>query len=58
VLGLPAGPLRDFLVPVAFGVVLVSLLVQGLTMPWLMKVTNVGGTTDDDVHPDARATAA
>lgn len=58
VLGLPAGPLRDFLVPVAFGVVLVSLLVQGLTMPWLMKVTNVSGTTDDDVHPDARATAA
>lgn len=37
VLGLPAGELKTFLVPIAFGVVLVSLLLQGLTMPILMK---------------------
>ncbi len=43
VLGLPESPLRDFLVPVIFGVVLVSLLLQGLTMPTLMRVTGVSG---------------
>ena len=43
VLGLPESPLRDFLVPVIFGVVLVSLLLQGLTMPTLMRITGVSG---------------
>ncbi len=43
VLGLPESPLRDFLVPVIFGVVLVSLLLQGLTMPTLIRVTGVSG---------------
>jgi CPA1 family monovalent cation:H+ antiporter len=37
VLGLPAGELKTFLVPIAFGVVLVSLLLQGLTMPVLIR---------------------
>ena len=41
VLGLPAGELKTFLVPIAFGVVLVSLLLQGLTMPILMKLLGV-----------------
>ena len=41
VLGLPAGDLKTFLVPVAFGVVLVSLLLQGLTIPWLMRAMGV-----------------
>lgn len=43
VLGLPAGELKTFLVPVAFGVVLVSLLLQGFTMPWLMRVLDLAG---------------
>ncbi|MHC4127824.1 MAG: cation:proton antiporter [Planctomycetota bacterium] len=45
VLGLPLEPLRplrDFLVPVVFGVVLVSLLLQGLTIPALIKAVDVG----------------
>ncbi len=41
VLGLPAGELKTFLVPVAFGVVLVSLLLQGLTIPILMRAVGV-----------------
>lgn len=42
VLGLPPSELRTFLVPVAFGVVLVSLLLQGLTVPALIRLTGVG----------------
>jgi CPA1 family monovalent cation:H+ antiporter len=51
VLGLPLEPLkplREFLVPVAFGVVLVSLLLQGLTIPALIGAVDVG---DDEVEP-------
>ena len=47
VLGLPAGELKTFLVPIAFGVVLVSLLLQGLTMPILMKRLGVIPITSD-----------
>ncbi len=47
VLGLPESPLRDFLIPVIFGVVLVSLLLQGLTMPTLIRVMGVSGQDDD-----------
>jgi CPA1 family monovalent cation:H+ antiporter len=43
VLGLPAGELKTFLVPIAFGVVLVSLLLQGLTMPVLIRRLGVAG---------------
>jgi CPA1 family monovalent cation:H+ antiporter len=46
VLGLPASDLRSFLVPVAFGVVLLSLLGQGLTIPALIRATGVA-----DVEP-------
>jgi CPA1 family monovalent cation:H+ antiporter len=45
VLGLPLEPLRplrEFLVPVVFGVVLVSLLLQGLTIPALIGAVDVG----------------
>jgi CPA1 family monovalent cation:H+ antiporter len=43
VMGLPASELRRFLLPVVFGVVLVSLLLQGLTIPLLMRITGVEG---------------
>jgi CPA1 family monovalent cation:H+ antiporter len=39
ILGLPAGPLRAFLAPVAFLVVLASLLGQALSMPTLVRRT-------------------
>jgi CPA1 family monovalent cation:H+ antiporter len=45
VLGLPLEPLRpirEFLVPVVFGVVLISLLLQGLTIPSLIGAVDVG----------------
>jgi CPA1 family monovalent cation:H+ antiporter len=51
VLGLPIEPLRslrEFLVPVVFGVVLVSLLLQGLTIPALIKAVDVG---EDETEP-------
>ena len=41
VLGLPPGELRNFLAPITFIVVLVSLLLQGLTIPVLIRVTGV-----------------
>jgi len=41
VLGLPAGELKQTLVPIAFGVVLVSLLLQGLTVGPLIRYTGV-----------------
>jgi CPA1 family monovalent cation:H+ antiporter len=41
VLGLPAGELKQTLVPIAFGVVLVSLLLQGLTIGPLIRKTGV-----------------
>lgn len=37
ILGLPTGEVRQFLAPVAFIVVLVSLLGQGITMPMLIR---------------------
>ena len=55
VLGLPLEPLkplREFLVPVAFGVVLVSLLLQGLTIPALIKAVDVG---EDEADPAEQA---
>ncbi|MGY8752800.1 MAG: cation:proton antiporter [Phycisphaerales bacterium] len=41
VLGLPSGDLKHTLVPIAFGVVLVSLLLQGLTVGPLIRKTGV-----------------
>ena len=48
VLGLPDSELRAFLVPVAFGVVLLSLLGQGLTIPALIRVTGVAEAVPED----------
>lgn len=45
---LPPGPLRAFLVPVAFLVVLASLLIQGTTMPLLVKALGVAGTDEPE----------
>ncbi len=45
VLGLPGGELKQTLVPIAFGVVLVSLLLQGLTVGPLIRY--MGVTSDD-----------
>ncbi len=45
VLGLPSGDLKNTLVPIAFGVVLVSLLLQGLTVGPLIR--KLGITSDD-----------
>ena len=45
VLGLPAGELKQTLVPIAFGVVLVSLLLQGLTVGPLIR--KLGVASDD-----------
>ena len=53
VLGLPESPLRNFLLPVAFGVVLVSLLLQGLTIPLLMRRTGVGEEEVEASEPTA-----
>jgi CPA1 family monovalent cation:H+ antiporter len=41
VLGLPSGELKQTLVPVAFGVVMISLLLQGLTVGPLIRKTGV-----------------
>lgn len=43
-LGLPAGfPHRELLVNMTFGVVLLSILVQGLSMSWLLRKLGVAG---------------
>lgn len=41
-LALPPGELREFMLPVAFLVVLVSLLAQGVTMPVLIRKVDLG----------------
>jgi CPA1 family monovalent cation:H+ antiporter len=46
VLGMPEGPLRDFLLPVIFVVVLISLVLQGSTMPLLISFLGCG--VDDE----------
>ncbi len=45
VLGLPSGELKQTLVPIAFGVVLVSLLLQGLTVGPLIRKTGVANAS-------------
>ncbi len=53
VLGLPAGELKTFLVPIAFGVVLVSLLSQGLTMKPLMRLVGIQLNSDENGHDES-----
>ena len=36
-LGLPAGDLRELLLPVCYGVVVFTIIVQGLTMEWVVR---------------------
>ena len=43
ILGLPAGPIKSLFVAVAFVVVLVSLLGQGLVMPIVIRLVGAGG---------------
>jgi len=45
VLGFPDGPIKSMLVPVAFGVVLLSLLGQGLTIAPLIRITGVASAS-------------
>ena len=52
VLGLPAGDLKTFLVPIAFGVVLVSLLTQGLTMNPFMRLVGIELNSDEEDHDE------
>ncbi|MHC5022602.1 MAG: cation:proton antiporter [Planctomycetota bacterium] len=52
VLGLPPSALREFLVPVAFGVVLVSLLAQGLSMPALLQRVDLEVEEPAPPHPE------
>jgi CPA1 family monovalent cation:H+ antiporter len=55
VLGLPLEPLkplREFLVPVVFGVVLISLLLQGLTIPALIGAVDVAEDEADADVPE------
>jgi CPA1 family monovalent cation:H+ antiporter len=47
VLGLPGGEIRDTMLPITFGVVLVSLLLQGFTIGPLIRLTGVKGDEDE-----------
>ncbi len=49
-LSLPAGEIRDFLLPVAFLVVLASLIAQGATMPHLIKHLGIAGQQPAHEH--------
>ncbi len=42
-LSLPAGSARDLLLPTTFVVVLFSVIVQGLSFPWLVRRTSAAG---------------
>jgi Na+/H+ antiporter len=50
-------PERDLIQMMAFVVVVGTLLVQGLTMPALIRVLHVGSVDDDDDSPDPVAAA-
>ncbi len=47
VLGMTPGPLRSYFLPIIFVVVLFSLVVQGATMPWVIRGLGVGGRDVD-----------
>ena len=62
-LGLPdgLGPVREQIQVMAFGVVLFTLLVQGGSMPWMLKVLGIGGrdeAREEFEKHHARAVAA
>ena len=43
-----ADPLRQVLVNMTFGVVLLTIMVQGLTMPWLLRATGAAATSQPE----------
>jgi monovalent cation:H+ antiporter, CPA1 family len=49
-------PHRDELVAMTYGVVLLSLLLQGLTMPWMIRQLNVGHAPAPQAPDQAAAT--
>ena len=57
VLGLPPSALREFLVPIVFGVVLVSLLAQGLSMPTLLQRVDLEVKDPEPPHPEPAASS-
>ncbi len=62
-LGIPesVGPLRDQISVMAFGVVLFTLLVQGGSMPWVLKWLGIGSNDEERLEFErrhARAVAA
>jgi CPA1 family monovalent cation:H+ antiporter len=51
-LSLPAGfPHRTQLIAMTYGVVLLSLVLQGLSMPWLIRRLELGRTDPGDAAP-------
>jgi CPA1 family monovalent cation:H+ antiporter len=51
-------PQRELIVFVVFCVIVVGLLVQGLTLPWLIRRTGLGRDEADDAADEARARGA
>lgn len=56
VLGLPRDfSHRELIVTMTFGVVILSILLQGITMPWLLRQLGVRSATDHAAHEEQRA---
>jgi CPA1 family monovalent cation:H+ antiporter len=53
-LALPAGTARDVILVMTYAVVAFSILVQGLTFGWLLRVLNVGRAADPAITRDDR----
>jgi Na+/H+ antiporter len=51
-------PQRDLIIFVTFSVIVLGLLVQGLTLPALIRATGLGRAEHDDATDEARARAA
>jgi monovalent cation/hydrogen antiporter len=51
-------PQRELIIFTVFCVIVVSLLLQGLTLPWLITRTGIGRDEADDAADEARARAA
>jgi CPA1 family monovalent cation:H+ antiporter len=51
-------PQRELIIFVVFCVIVIGLLVQGLTLPWLIRRTGLGRDEADDAADEARARGA
>jgi CPA1 family monovalent cation:H+ antiporter len=51
-------PQRDLIIFVTFSVIVLGLLIQGLTLPALIRATGLGRAEHDDATDEARARAA